>query len=145
MSEQTENTAEQLREELTSKQLATDGDRDALVARLRATQEQDKDTAPKASPAPVPALNPEERKSRALELLKKKLARANKFGGEQTAVEALERQIARIEKFGLDLDTGLARELGLGKGPQSTRAGGNRVPHGRGKARKRSSKRTSKH
>ncbi|CAN3354545.1 protein Tho1p [Diutina catenulata] len=62
-------------------------------------------------PAPK-VLSPEERKSLAVDLLKKKIARAQKFGNEEGA-EAARKDLARVEKFGVDPGTALAEEIGL--------------------------------
>lgn len=60
-------------------------------------------------------LSPEEMKKMALELLNKKLHRAKKFGQDQTQIDSISKLIVRVEKFGLDLQTALARELGVVK------------------------------
>ena len=57
-------------------------------------------------------LSPEERKQLAIELLTKKVQRAEKFGDEQAANDA-KKDLARVEKFGVELGTALAREIGL--------------------------------
>lgn len=57
-------------------------------------------------------LTPEERKQLAVELLTKKVKRAEKFGDE-AAAEAARKDLARVEKFGVELGTGLAREIGI--------------------------------
>lgn len=57
-------------------------------------------------------LSPEERKQLAVELLKKKVSRAEKFG-DDVAAEAARKDLARVEKFGVELGTSLAREIGL--------------------------------
>ena len=51
----------------------------------------------------------------ALDLLNKKLHRANKFGMEQSEIDAINQQINRVNKFGVDLQSSLALELGLVK------------------------------
>lgn len=57
-------------------------------------------------------LSPEERKQLAVDLLTKKIQRAEKFGDESSA-EAARKDLARIEKFGVEPGTALAREIGL--------------------------------
>lgn len=57
-------------------------------------------------------LSPEERKKLAVELLQKKIHRAEKFGDEAGA-EAARKDLARVEKFGVEAGTALAREIGL--------------------------------
>lgn len=57
-------------------------------------------------------LTPEERKKLAVELLQKKIKRAEKFGDE-AAAEASRKDLARIEKFGVEAGTAVAREIGL--------------------------------
>lgn len=57
-------------------------------------------------------LSPEERKQLAIELLTKKVQRAEKFGDEQAANDA-KKDLTRVEKFGVELGTALAREIGL--------------------------------
>lgn len=57
-------------------------------------------------------LSPEERKQLAVDLLTKKLKRAEKFGDEAGA-EAARKDLKRVDKFGVELGTALAREIGL--------------------------------
>lgn len=57
-------------------------------------------------------LTPEERKSLAVELLNKKIARAEKFGDEAAAEQA-RKDLNRVSKFGVELGTSLAKEIGL--------------------------------
>ncbi|CCE79897.1 Piso0_002989 [Millerozyma farinosa CBS 7064] len=57
-------------------------------------------------------LSPEERKKLAVELLQKKIHRAEKFGDEAGA-ETARKDLARVEKFGVEAGTALAREIGL--------------------------------
>lgn len=68
-------------------------------------QQQEEEPKPKQ-------LSPEERKQLAIELLTKKVQRAEKFGDEQAANDA-KKDLARVEKFGVELGTALAREIGL--------------------------------
>ena len=70
-------------------------------------QEQQQQEEPKPK-----QLSPEERKQLAIELLTKKVQRAEKFGDEQAANDA-KKDLARVEKFGVELGTALAREIGL--------------------------------
>jgi len=63
-------------------------------------------------PPPPKVLSPEERKSLAVELLKKKVARAEKFGDEQAAENA-KKDLVRVEKFGVEPGTALAKEIGI--------------------------------
>lgn len=56
-------------------------------------------------------LGPEERKQLAVELLTKKIKRAEKFGDE-TLAQAARKDLARVEKFGVDAGTALAKEIG---------------------------------
>ncbi|ODV82319.1 uncharacterized protein CANTADRAFT_4330 [Suhomyces tanzawaensis NRRL Y-17324] len=65
---------------------------------------------PKEEPPKV--LTPEERKQLAVDLLQKKVLRAEKFGDE-AAAEAAKKDLTRVEKFGVELGTALAREIGL--------------------------------
>lgn len=68
--------------------------------------------APKAPEKEKPkVLTPEERKQLAVDLLTKKLKRAEKFGDEALAQEARS-NLARVEKFGVDPGTALAKEIG---------------------------------
>lgn len=57
-------------------------------------------------------LTPEDRKKLAVDLLTKKIQRAEKFGDEQLA-QAARKDLARVEKFGVDPGTALAKEIGL--------------------------------
>lgn len=67
----------------------------------------------KAEEKPKPkVLTPEERKQLAVDLLTKKIQRAEKFGDEGAA-EASRKDLARVEKFGVELGTALAREIGI--------------------------------
>lgn len=59
-------------------------------------------------------VTPELLKSKAVELLSRKLARAQKFG-EDAQAAVLAADLARVEKFGVALDSIIARELGFGK------------------------------
>lgn len=61
---------------------------------------------------PPKVLTADERKQLAVELLQKKISRAQKFGDEEAAVSA-KKDLARVEKFGVELGTALAREIGL--------------------------------
>lgn len=56
-------------------------------------------------------LTPEERKQMAVDLLTKKIKRAEKFGDEALAKDARS-NLARVEKFGVDAGTALAKEIG---------------------------------
>lgn len=56
-------------------------------------------------------LTPEERKQLAVDLLTKKIKRAEKFGDEAAATAA-KKDLARVEKFGVDPSTALAKEIG---------------------------------
>lgn len=56
-------------------------------------------------------LTPEERKQMAVDLLTKKIKRAEKFGDEAAATAA-KKDLARVEKFGVDPSTALAKEIG---------------------------------
>lgn len=58
-------------------------------------------------------LTADERKQLAVDLLQKKIARAQKFGDDDGA-QAAKRDLARVEKFGVELGTALASEIGLG-------------------------------
>uniref|UniRef100_A0A0L0NUD3 SAP domain-containing protein n=1 Tax=Candidozyma auris TaxID=498019 RepID=A0A0L0NUD3_CANAR len=69
------------------------------------TEEKVEDKKPKE-------LSPEERKQLAVDLITKKIKRAEKFGDEQLA-QAARKDLARVEKFGVDPGTALAREIGL--------------------------------
>ena len=69
-------------------------------------------TETKEEKEPPKVLTPEERKSLAVELLNKKIARAEKFGDEAAAEQA-RKDLNRVSKFGVELGTSLAREIGL--------------------------------
>ncbi|OBA23557.1 hypothetical protein METBIDRAFT_64421 [Metschnikowia bicuspidata var. bicuspidata NRRL YB-4993] len=56
-------------------------------------------------------LTPEERKALAVDLLTKKIRRAEKFGDEASATAA-KQDMARVEKFGVDPSTALGKEIG---------------------------------
>lgn len=107
-----------------------------------AEKEEPKEEAVEAPAAPAEAapkkaaLTPEEHKQMAVELLTKKIKRAEKFGDEALA-QAAKKDLARVEKFGVDAGTALAKEIGLL----------HRTVHselGLGKVAKRKAKKTSK-
>lgn len=77
------------------------------VIQSKEQQQQQEEEEPKPK-----QLSPEERKQLAIELLTKKVQRAEKFGDEQAANDA-KKDLARVEKFGVELGTALAREIGL--------------------------------
>ncbi|KAG7193586.1 uncharacterized protein KQ657_000656 [Scheffersomyces spartinae] len=105
---------------------------------VEAQQEQQVDATDPTAPAPIPEatngnvdqaagevsetpieqeqapkeVSPEERKQLAVELLTKKIHRAEKFGDE-AAAEVAKKDLARVQKFGVELGTALAREIGL--------------------------------
>lgn len=66
--------------------------------------------APAEKPKPK-TLTPEEIKQLAVDLLTKKIKRAEKFGDEALAAAA-KKDLARVEKFGLNPGTALAKEIG---------------------------------
>lgn len=155
MSEYSSMTVVQLKEALKAKNLATDGKKAELVARLEAaaTSGESNNTGEPETAAPAPAeensetkefgevkepvaevsdaqkvaessaenvfekkperkvLTPEERKALAVDLLTKKIKRAEKFGDEAAATAA-KKDLARVEKFGVDPSTALAKEIG---------------------------------
>lgn len=87
---------------------------------LKAEEAEVKDTAAAETTAEAPveepkpekkALGPEERKQLAVDLLTKKIKRAEKFGDEALA-QAARKDLARVEKFGVDAGTALAKEIG---------------------------------
>lgn len=67
--------------------------------------------APKDAKPEKKILSPEERKQLAVELLTKKIKRAEKFGDDALAAAA-KKDLARVEKFGVDPGTALAKEIG---------------------------------
>ncbi|CCK72772.1 Tho1p KNAG_0L01520 [Huiozyma naganishii CBS 8797] len=71
------------------------------------------EAAKKETPQQMPP--PEQIKKMALDLLNKKLYRAEKFGADETQAAELKRLINRVEKFGLDKQNPLMVELGLVK------------------------------
>ena len=107
MSDYSTQTVAQLKEILKGKGLSIEGKKADLVQRLHEhdTQQQQEEPKPKQ-------LSPEERKQLAIELLTKKVQRAEKFGDEQAANDA-KKDLTRVEKFGVELGTALAREIGL--------------------------------
>lgn len=85
----------------------TNGDADVAAAGTEAET-----PVESVEPEAPKVLSPEERKQLAVELLTKKIHRAEKFGDE-ASVEAARKDLARVEKFGVELGTALAREIGL--------------------------------
>lgn len=71
-----------------------------------------KESAPAEEDAKPKVLTSEERKILAIELLTKKIKRAEKFG-DDTSAETAKKDLARVEKFGVELGTALAREIGI--------------------------------
>lgn len=70
------------------------------------------DEEPVADKKPMKkVLTPEERKQLAVDLLTKKIKRAEKFGDDAAATSA-KKDLARVEKFGVDPSTALAKEIG---------------------------------
>lgn len=69
-------------------------------------------TDAEAKPEKPKVLTAEERKQLAVELLTKKIKRAEKFGDEASA-EAAKKDLARVEKFGVEAGTALAKEIGM--------------------------------
>lgn len=85
-----------------------------------AETKEDAAEAPEEAPAPAAepekkepkkTLTPEERKQMAVDLLTKKIKRAEKFGDDALA-QAAKKDLARVEKFGVDPSTALAKEIG---------------------------------
>ncbi|CAK7909178.1 protein Tho1p [[Candida] anglica] len=74
------------------------------------------DAAPVTETAPEPqkvkVLTADERKQLAVELITKKIQRAEKFGDEKAAQDA-KKDLSRVQKFGVELGTALANEIGL--------------------------------
>ncbi|CAH6720952.1 protein Tho1p [[Candida] jaroonii] len=68
--------------------------------------------AEETKPEPPKKMTPEERKQLAVELLNKKIQRAEKFGDEASAENA-RKDLSRVEKFGVEPGTALAKEIGL--------------------------------
>lgn len=141
MSEFNSKTVPQLKELLKEKSLSTEGKKADLVQRLTeaetATEEQPTVEEPVEEPKeevketeevkvdstkeePEAAkeeekpkvLTPEERKLLAIDLINKKIQRAEKFGDE-AAAEAARKDLSRVEKFGVEQGTALAREIGI--------------------------------
>ncbi|KAK6461117.1 hypothetical protein DFJ63DRAFT_216682 [Scheffersomyces coipomensis] len=98
----------------TTEETAAEPAVDATVETAEGAAEDDA-TLTVIQPAPkeeVKILTAEERKQLSIELLNKKIARAEKFGDEQAA-EAARKDLIRVEKFGVEPGTALAREIGL--------------------------------
>jgi len=78
------------------------------------TNDKDVSTAPidEDKPKSIKELTPEERKTKAIEFLTKKIERAKKFGTEDD-IETAKKDLNRVEKFGIELGTSLAKEIGL--------------------------------
>lgn len=76
------------------------------------TTETPSETKEEKKSEPKKVLSPEERKQLAVDLLTKKIKRAEKFGDEASA-EIARKDLARVEKFGVELGTALAREIGI--------------------------------
>lgn len=81
-------------------------------------------------------LTPEERKQLAVDLLTKKIKRAEKFGDEAAATAA-KKDLARVEKFGVDPSTALAKEIGALDRDVNTELSNKKFRRGNGKNRRR--------
>lgn len=90
------------------------GTEDVKTESVDATDLAPSETAAAEVPAEKPkpkTLTPEEIKQLAVDLLTKKIKRAEKFGDEALAAAA-KKDLARVEKFGLNPGTALAKEIG---------------------------------
>lgn len=77
-----------------------------------ATEEAGENKKEEEKPEKPKPLTAEERKQLAVDLLTKKIQRAEKFGDESSA-EAARKDLNRVEKFGVEPGTALAKEIGL--------------------------------
>lgn len=82
-------------------------------------------------------LSPEERKALAVDILTKKIKRAEKFGDEAAAAVA-KKDLMRVQKFGVDPNTALAKEIGVLDREVNTELSTKRARRGNGKSRRRS-------
>ncbi|RKP32289.1 hypothetical protein METBISCDRAFT_25806 [Metschnikowia bicuspidata] len=82
-------------------------------------------------------LSPEERKALAVDILNKKIKRADKFGDEAAAAVA-KKDLMRVQKFGVDPNTALAKEIGVLDREVNTELSTKRARRGNGKSRRRS-------
>lgn len=131
-------TVSKLKEHLKEKGLALDGKKSVLIERLIAWNKDDqnklesKDSTEEKKqieevqlPTSVDQLNPEiikqeenktysldDKKALAIEFLKKKIKRAEKFGDKNSLI-ASKKDLVRVEKFGISLDSVLSKEIGM--------------------------------
>ncbi|EDK38016.1 hypothetical protein PGUG_02114 [Meyerozyma guilliermondii ATCC 6260] len=103
-----DNEATKPEEELKEEDVADEAAAEPAKENTAIEEEEQKESKPEKK-----VLSPEERKKLAVELLQKKIKRAEKFGDE-AAAEASRNDLARIEKFGVEAGTAVSREIGLG-------------------------------
>ncbi|KAI5952602.1 hypothetical protein KGF54_003469 [Candida jiufengensis] len=82
---------------------------ESTLSENQSQRNEESEEKPKEEPK---VLTAEERKQLAIELLQKKISRAEKFG-DDSGVEQAKKDLKRVEKFGVELGTSLAREIGL--------------------------------
>ncbi|RLV90612.1 Protein THO1 [Spathaspora sp. JA1] len=107
-----ESVVEDTTQTTVSEQVSTDGASSSAGADVGPEEESTLTVIQPVEKEQPKVLTAEERKSLAVELLKKKVSRAEKFGDEAGA-EAARKDLIRVEKFGVELGTALAREIGL--------------------------------
>lgn len=110
--QQTETTATSVEEPVVEKEPESNKDSESTLKVIQPTEKSEEATNEEEVKQKPPVLTPEERKQLAVELINKKIQRAEKFGDE-TAADAARKDLARVEKFGVELGTALAREIGL--------------------------------
>lgn len=114
---------------------ATESEAGASEAAPQAEAEAEAEPEKEEKPE-VKVLTPEERKQLAVDLLTKKIKRAEKFGDEAAATAA-KKDLARVEKFGVDPSTALAKEIGALDRDVNTELSNKKFRRGSGKNKRR--------
>ncbi|CAI5758282.1 unnamed protein product [Candida verbasci] len=112
LNEQEQPVQEEIKEDPKTEEPENEQSKPEQESTLTVIQPQPKEETKEEPKEEPKKLTPEERKTLAIELLNKKIQRAEKFNDEE-AVNQAKKDLIRVEKFGVELGTSLARELGL--------------------------------
>lgn len=110
--QQAETSAPSVEEPASENAPESKDDGESTLKVIQPSEKNEETTKEEEAKQKPPVLTPEERKQLAVDLINKKIQRAEKFGDE-TAAGAAKKDLARVEKFGVELGTALAREIGL--------------------------------
>ncbi|WPK26870.1 hypothetical protein PUMCH_004235 [Australozyma saopauloensis] len=146
------NELDEVEEEKAPQEEAKDDAPEAEVPAIAAEKAAEPEQAAAAEPAAETekeekpekkVLTPEERKQMAVDLLTKKIKRAEKFGDEAAATAA-KKDLARVEKFGVDPSTALAKEIGALNRDVNTELSNKKFRRGNGKGKGKGKGKVSK-